>query len=324
VVSGISRSTVPGRDWLLLVALTVMWGSAFALTKAAVDAVDPSQVVLGRLAVGALVLLVAWAIARRAQWPRGTRLWVFFVLIALIGNVVPFSLISWGQQHIDSGLAGLLMAVMPLFTLVLAHFTVPGERLSPTRVMGFAVGLTGVAILLVPDIRGLDQTGSRFALATLAVLLAALCYAVSAILSRLRPPSDVVSSATATTVIGATMMLFVVRPAPQPELVVAAPGALVAIVLLGVFSTALAAVVYFRLIERAGPAFVSQLNYLIPVWAVVLGAALFGERPTTSDYLAMAVILAGIALSQRRSPGQARVRQRPDGLEVSCVKGRAG
>jgi drug/metabolite transporter (DMT)-like permease len=309
----------------MLVALTVMWGSAFALTKAAVDAVDPSEVVLGRLAIGALVLVVAWAVTRRAQWPRGTRLWIFFVLIAVIGNVVPFSLISWGQQYIDSGLAGLLMAVMPLFTLVLAHFTVPGERLSPTRVAGFAVGLTGVAILLGPDIGGLDQTGSRFVLATLAVLLAALCYAVSAILSRLRPRSDVVSSATATTVIGATLMLFVVRPAPPlPELVAATPGALVAIVLLGVFSTALAAVVYFQLIERAGPAFVSQLNYMIPVWAVVLGAVLFDERPTMSDYLAMVAILTGIALSQRSGSGEAPAPERPDGLEVSCARGRSG
>jgi drug/metabolite transporter (DMT)-like permease len=97
-----------------------------------------------------------------------------------------------------------------------------------------------------------------------------------------------------------------------------------AIVLLGVFSTALAAVVYFRLIERAGPAFVSQLNYLIPVWAVLLGAALFDERPTMSDYLAMAVILTGIALSQRGSPGQAPARERPDGLEASCARGKAG
>jgi drug/metabolite transporter (DMT)-like permease len=309
----------------MLVALTVMWGSAFALTKAAVVAVDPSQVVLGRLAIGALVLVVAWAVTRRTQWPRGTRLWIFFILIAVIGNVVPFSLISWGQQYIDSGLAGLLMAVMPLFTLVLAHFTVPGERLSPTRVMGFAVGLTGVVILLGPDIDNLDQNGSRFLLATLAVLLAALCYAVSAILSRLRPRSDVVSSAMATTVIGASVMLFVVRPAtPAPELVAATPTAMAAIVLLGVFSTALAAVVYFRLIERAGPAFVSQLNYLIPVWAVLLGAALFDERPTMSDYLAMAVILTGIALSQRGSPGQAPARERPDGLEASCARGKAG
>jgi len=309
----------------MLVALTVMWGSAFALTKAAVASLDPGQVVLGRLAVGALILLLAWAVARRARWPRGTRLWVFFVLIAVIGNVIPFSLISWGQQFIDSGLAGLLMAIMPLFTLVLAHFMVPGERLTPSRVVGFAVGLAGVAILLGPDISGAGQAGVQFVSATLAVLLAALCYAVSAILSRLRPPSDVISSATATTVIGATVMLLVVRPdTPLPGIIAATPQALAALVLLGVFSTAIAAVVYFRLIERAGPAFVSQLNYLIPVWAVVLGAALFDERPTSSDYLAMVVILTGIALSQRGRPGRAPAGDRRDVFDASAARERIG
>jgi len=111
-----------------------MWGSAFALTTAVVESLDPRQVVLGRLAVGALVLLPAWAVAGQARWPRGTRLWAFFLLIALISKVIPFSLISWGQQFIDSGLAGLLTAIVLLFTLVLAHFTVPGERRSAVLV----------------------------------------------------------------------------------------------------------------------------------------------------------------------------------------------
>lgn len=287
------------HDWLLLVALTVMWGSAFALTKAAVDALAPDLVVLGRLALGALVLVVLWLWVRRAKWPSGIRLWLFFAAIAIVGNVVPFNLISWGQQHIDSGLAGLLMAVMPLFTLVLAHYWIPGERLTRTRVVGFAVGLLGVAVLLAPDIAISGTNGGRFVTATAAVLLAALCYAVSAILSQRRPASDIVSSAAATTAIGALVMLSVHRfSLPTSDLLGASAEALFAIVLLGVFSTALAAVFYFRLIERAGPAFVSQLNYLIPVWAVVLGAIVYGERPGVSDYLAMAVILAGIALSQ--------------------------
>lgn len=294
------------HDWLLLLALTVMWGSAFAMTKAALDAMTPATLVLARLAIGAALLVVWWLIARRARMPRGARLWVFFFLIAIIGNLVPFNLISWGQQYLDSGLAGLLMAVMPLFVLVIAHFTVPGERLTPARVTGFVVGLLGVAVLLGPDIAVTDGAGSRFVAATLAVLLAALCYAVSAILSRLRPASDVLSSAAATTLIGAVAMLMALRP-EMPALtgLVDAPGAIAAVALLGVFCTALAALVYFHLIERAGPAFVSQLNYLIPVWAVVLGALLFGERPTPSDYLAMAIILAGIALSQRVSAAPA-------------------
>lgn len=285
-------------DWVYLFALTVMWGSAFALTRAAVEELPPEWVVQGRLAIGASLLLVWWRLSGRG-WPRGLRLWAFFAMIALFGNVIPFNLIAWGQQTIDSGLAGILMAVMPLFTLVIAHFAVPGERLGVMRVIGFFVGLLGVAVLLGPDIAVDDATDRRFMLATLAVLAGAFGYAVSAVLSRLRPSSDVVSSAMATTLFGAALMTTTLQPAiGVAEYAEASMSALTAVALLGVFSTAVAAVVYFRLIERAGPAFVSQLNYLIPVWAVVIGGLLFGERPSTSDYLAMAIILLGIALSQ--------------------------
>jgi drug/metabolite transporter (DMT)-like permease len=306
-------------DWLHLSALTVMWGSAFALTRAAVDQLPPEWVVQGRLTVGAAVLLVWWRLTGQG-WPRGVRLWGFFVMIALFGNVIPFSLIAWGQQTIDSGLAGILMAVMPLFTLVLAHYVVPGERLGAMRVVGFVVGLLGVAVLLGPDIVIGDSGDRRFSLAAAAVLGGAFCYAVSAVLSRLRPRSDVVSSAMATTFFGAVVMTTTtLQPATGvEEYTGASVGALGAVALLGVFSTAIAAVVYFRLIERAGPAFVSQLNYLIPVWAVILGGLMFGERPSTTDYLAMAIILLGIALSQlgpMRDAGRDRRRMATEQAE---------
>lgn len=308
-------------DWLSLVALTVMWGSAFALTRAAVEQLSPAWVVQGRLLIGAVLLLLLWGFGRRI-WPRGSRLWAFLLAIAVLGNVVPFNLIAWGQQTIDSGLAGILMAVMPLFTLVIAHFTVPGERLSVTRLAGFAFGLVGVVVLMAPDIGLVGQVDTQFLLAALAVLGGAFCYAVSAVLSRLRPKSDVISSATATTVIAAVAMAMVLRPSAieHEALAAASNDALVAIVLLGVFSTAIAAVVYFHLIERTGPGFVSQLNYLIPVWAVVLGAAMFGERPALTDYLAMLIILAGIAVSQlgssKRSPSAVEGRVVPEQTKV--------
>ena len=220
--------------------------------------------------------------------------------IAVLGNIVPFNLIAWGQQTVDSGLAGILMAVMPLFTLVLAHFTVPGEHLGMMRLVGFVVGLAGVAVLMAPDMGLGAPVDAQFLLAALAVLGGAFCYALSAVLSRLRPKSDAVSSAMVTTLLGAVVMSLALQPSLEDVAVLttASTGALVAVAVLGIFSTAMAAVVYFRLIERTGPGFVSQLNYLIPVWAVILGALVYGERPALTDYVAMAIILAGIAVSQ--------------------------
>ena len=291
-------------DWLSLLALTVMWGSAFALTKLAVAGLSPEAVVATRLVVGASLLAALWWGSRLAL-PRDKRLWLFFILIALFGNVIPFNLIAWGQVFIDSSLAGLLMAVMPLFTLVLAHFWIPGERLTWMRMIGFILGLLGVAVLLGPGIEMDSKPNETFLLATMAVLAGALCYAISTILTRLRPNSDVITSAAATTSIGAILMLATVRPAATiDQLEVTSLGVLGAVLMLGVFSTALAAVLYFRLIERAGPTFVSQLNYLIPLWAVLLGALMFGERPVMTDYLAMMIILGGIAVSQRAPQSQ--------------------
>jgi drug/metabolite transporter (DMT)-like permease len=285
-------------NWLGLFALTVMWGSAFALTRAAVEVLEPSSVVLGRLLIGAVVLL-AWWVMVGGRWPRGVRLWLFLLAIAIVGNVVPFNLIAWGQQTVDSGIAGVLMAIMPLFTLVLAHFLVPGERLTARRLFGFIVGLGGVVILMGPDIEPAGASGANVFWAGSAILGGAFCYAVSAILSRLRPSSEVVSSAMVTTLIGAAAMSVGLGiDAPTALLADASTVALAAIALLGVFSTAVAAVVYFQLIERSGPSFVSQLNYLIPLWAVLLGALVFGERLSSSDYLAIVVILTGVLITQ--------------------------
>lgn len=292
----------PPGDWARLFALTVLWGSAFLLTKVAVSSLPPDLVVAGRLAVACLLLVPVLALrrspgTRKASW--GARLWVFLLLIAVLGNVLPFSLIAWGQQRIDSALAGILMAVMPLATLGLSHYLVPGERLTPYRIAGFLLGFSGVLVLMGPDaLRGATK-GEGSLLGMLAVLGGALCYAISAILARLRPASDALPSAAATTLLAAGLMLPIVLGAGSPELprepTAASLGAVLA---LGAFSTALASILYFQLIKSAGPAFVSQLNYLIPLWAVAAGMLFLGERPEPNALHALLLILGGILLVQ--------------------------
>ena len=295
----------PLADWVRLLALTLLWGSAFLLTKVAVSSLDPDLVVAGRLSV-ACVLLVPLALLRRAGVggaPWGARLWVFLILIAVFGNALPFSLIAWGQQRIDSALAGILMAVMPLATLGLSHFLVPGERLTPYRVAGFLLGFTGVLVLMGPDAVQGAANGEGPLLPMLAVLGGALCYAVSAILARLRPPSDALPSAAATTLLAAGLMLPLVFSPGGLDPPGDAPGeptwaSLAAVLTLGAFSTAWASILYFQLIKSAGPAFLSQLNYLIPLWAVAVGMLFLGERPDSNALYALALILGGILLTQ--------------------------
>jgi drug/metabolite transporter (DMT)-like permease len=293
--------------WAMLLALTAMWGSAFALTKVAVGGFPPGWLVAGRLALAAALLLplAAWC---GDILPRGRRAWVFLALISVMGNVVPFWLIAWGQRGIDSGLSGILMAIMPLAVLSLAHLFVPGEALTRRRLGGFALGFAGVAVLLGPEaLRSEAAPASPGAPeplpAMLCMLGGALCYAVSAILTRLRPAHDALPSAALVTLLAALMTLPLAAAVDPAPLRLPTADETAALLGLGVFSTAAAAVVYFRLIASAGPSFAAQLNYLIPLWAVATGVLFLGESPRPNHLYGLALILAGILIA---ATGRAR------------------
>ncbi|NEX21156.1 DMT family transporter [Thiorhodococcus mannitoliphagus] len=282
----------------MLLTLTVLWGSAFTLTKVAVSGLPAALVVAGRLYVAAMLLIpVALALRHR---PRTTpRLWMFMVLIAVFGYALPFSLVSWGQRFIESGVAGILMAVMPLATLGLAHWLIPGERITRYRIGGFLSGFSGVVVLMGPSAWHALMNGETQILPMLAVLAGAISYAVSSILARLRPRSDARFTAAATISIAAVLMTPSALSGVESVAVLEiARSELIAVGLLGIFSTALAAIVYFRLVTVAGPAFVSQLNYLIPLWAVGSGIFFLHERPEPNHLYALALILGGILITQ--------------------------
>jgi drug/metabolite transporter (DMT)-like permease len=150
ILGGIDLQTSrPLSHWLLLIALVVMWGSGFMMTGIAVQSFSPSVLVTLRLAMGA-VLLTSLIYARGMRLPWSGRFWLFSLLIAVTGTCVPYWLISFGQQRVDSGLAGILMGIMPLSTMVLAHFFVAGERLNLLTVVGFVIGFMGLAVLIGP------------------------------------------------------------------------------------------------------------------------------------------------------------------------------
>lgn len=289
-------------DWWLLLALVVLWGTAFTWTKIAVSEIEPATLVGVRLLIGAVILLGALLVLGRGI-DSSRRHWLFYLLIGAVGNTIPFFLISWGQQAIDSGAAGILMAIMPLFTLVLAHYLLPDEPLSLNRILGFLLGFAGIVVLMGPEsLLGLTRPESD-SLAKLAVLAGAACYACAAVLARLRPAGDATGTAAATTLVGAALILpWLPWSVGNPERVWQVSSEVwLAVLLLGIFSTAVAAVVYFRLIERAGPAFVSQLNYLIPLWAVAIGMVFLDEEPEPAQGIALLLIFTGLYLAQRRA-----------------------
>jgi len=288
------------RDWTMLAALVAMWGSSFMFIKLGVATVPTSTLVAARLILGTLILLAVLYL-RGARLPPFGKVWGYYTLFALLGNCIPFTSITWGQQRTDSALAGILMAVMPLTTMVLAHFFVKGEHMTRNRLLGFILGFAGIVVLMEPSAFERMAEHSLATLSQLAILLGALCYAANSVLTRiLARGDDVLVASTAMLLIASVIALPIALLADQPWRIHASATSLWAILWLGVGPTAIATVVYFKLIATAGPTFMSLVNYMSPAVAVLLGVALLGETPGVHAYVALALILLGIAVSQWR------------------------
>jgi drug/metabolite transporter (DMT)-like permease len=291
------RTRPTAYDWTLLGLLVAMWGTSFLFTKIAVASIPPATLVAARLAIAALMLTALASVAGLSLPPAGA-IWARFFSLGLVGNALPFFLISWGQERIDSGLAGILMAIMPLATLVLAHFWVRGERMTRRRLAGFGLGFAGIVVLTGPEAL-LQLGGAATDIARqLAVLGGALCYAVNAIMARRMPPMHVLVVSAGVTITASALMVPVAVIADVPWRLSPSALSAAAAVWLGVVSTATATIVYFRIITAAGPTFLSLINHLIPVVALVSGVVVLGEQPPLSSLTALVIILSGIALSQ--------------------------
>lgn len=286
-------------DWLLFAVLVCAWGSSFALLKFAVQSVAPIWIVALRLSVGALVLCSV-AAARGVHLRPDLRGLGSFVWLAIIGNLAPFMLITWGAQFIPSGIAGILMAAVPIAVVLLAHVLLRDEPMTRWKAVGVATGFAGIVILMGPQaLLGLADTDLSL-LAKLAVFAAALCYAVNGVSVRLlRPASAMVRSAGSIAAAAAICLPIALVSAPDGLSGLTVQSAL-AIVALGLFPTALAALILFRLLESAGASFVSYSNYLVPPFALIVGWLFLAEQPSADAVLGMVVILAGILIATRR------------------------
>ncbi|HKA43412.1 MAG TPA: DMT family transporter [Burkholderiales bacterium] len=286
-------------DWILLTALVAFWGSNFMFIKLGVAAVPPASLVAARLAIGA-VILVAVIRSLGYVFPPVGRAWAPYVVLAVVGNCMPFWFITWGQKHLDSALAGILMAVMPLTTLLLAHFFVAGERMTHYRFAGFLLGFIGVVLLTGPAALASMGGSPVEILAQLAVLCGGLCYAINGVIIRVALKGDVMVASAAIIAIAALISIPVALALDQPwRLEVSSTSALI-VIWIGVGPTAIATLLHLKLISSAGPTFVSLINYFIPVVALILGVALLDEEPAANAYSGLALILSGIALSQLR------------------------
>ncbi len=287
------------KDWALLMALVLMWGSSFMFNKLGIATVPPATLAAGRLVIGAAILL-AVVYARGSRLPRLGTAWWSFLALAVIGNVLPFYLISWGQKVVDSALAGILMAGMPLATLVLAHFLIATEPMTRNRVVGFVLGFVGIVVLMGPaTLKGVG--GSLLQVVSeLAILGGALCYALNTVLARLLVKGNFLVSSAAVLLAASAVAVPFALTLDRPWTLTPSFSSVAAIVWLGIGPTAIATICYFRLISSAGATFMSLVNYLAPCVALFAGVWLMNEEPGPNAYAGLVLILAGIALSQLR------------------------
>lgn len=293
-----TRPEITAKSWAMIATLGFVWGGTFLVIELALVGITPFWLAACRIGFGALLTSVIW-------WMRGGQLFttsptggqrINLYVIAALSSAVPFMLLSWGQQYVTSGFAGVSMASVALMVLPLAHFLVPGERITLRRSIGFVIGFVGITMLIGGQ--AFESTGVSLEMpGRIACVGAAACYAVSSVLMRRLPPVDPVGLSAVLLLLGALLVIpmawIVEGPPPMLD-----TRTLWLVVFLGMVPTAAANLLRVTVVRTAGPVFMSLVNYQVPVWSVLMGAAILGEPLPASLIWAMALILAGVALSQ--------------------------
>ena len=291
-------------NWCILVALGFIWGGSFLGVEISLTGFGPITIAASRVSMAAIVLL-GYTYLFGDGLPKFTtskekRIWLHCFGMAIFTNAIPFSLLSWGQQLVTSGFAGISMAVVPLFVLPLSHFLVPGEYMSKLKVIGFVFGFSGVVLLVGGERVFYGQASTPNILAAqIACVIASCCYAIGTIITRLCPPVSAVSYAACGLTIGALVLLplaLLVEGLPQTANLFAVSSLLY----LALFPTAIATILLTVLVRRAGPPFLSMVNYQVPIWAVLIGFIILGEALPNHFVIALMIILAGLFISQWR------------------------
>jgi len=281
------------REWLMLLALSFLWGGSFFFVGVAVRELPTFTVVVARVALAALILLAVLRL-RGIAMPTGAGVWRAFFAMGLLNNVIPFSLLVWGQAHIASGVAAILNAATPVATVVVAHFLTADERMSGLRVAGVLVGLAGVGVMV--GFEAMETTGLAV-WGQAACVSAAIAYAFAGVYGRRFKAMGISPMATATgQVCASSLVLLPLMAVVDQPWTLPLPGMATLASLVGVaaFSTALAYILYFRILATAGATNLLLVTLLIPATSIALGVTLLDETMRMSHFVGLAVIGCGL------------------------------
>jgi len=285
-------------SWLMVATLGLTWGATFLVTEVALEGITPFWLAALRIVFAVLLMVPVWQWRGGALFaaPPSRRTKTALLAIGGFSTAIPFMLLAWGQQYVTGGFAGVSMASVALIVLPLAHFLVPGERLTWRRSLGFCIGFVGVVVLIGGQ--AFESSGAALETAgRIACVAAAACYGISSIMMRRLPAIDPIGLSTVLLVVAAAitvpLALIVEGPPPLPD-----TQTIIVIAILGLVPTAAANMLRVLVIRSAGPVFMSLTNYQVPLWSVIMGALILGEPLPPSLLLAMTLILIGVGLSQ--------------------------
>ncbi len=295
--------TMDSKSWLMLMILSVIWAGSFLLTEIALEELPPLSIMTARVTIGAVGLYAMMRFAG-VSFPRGhavkpLTMFGAFMVLGFLNNVIPFSVLVWGQTHLSASLASIMNATMPLFTVILAHYFTMDEKITSNKLVGVLIGISGVAVIVGEH--GIDfSSGSNFA--KIAILGAPLSYAVAALIARrfaawnLSPLFVAFGQSAAAALVALPLATFVENPW---GISVSGTG-WVTLIALGLLCSSVAYLIYFRLIAVAGATNTSLITLTIPPFAVLSGVLLLGESLSVVQLVGMTLILVGLIVTDGR------------------------
>ena len=288
------------KHWIVFILLGAIWSSSFMWIKIAIQEVGPITLVAFRAAFGLLFGIVVILI-QRVPFPRTRKEWIPLLLIGITNIAIPFFLISWGELHIDSAVASILDATVPLFTIVIAHFILQDDKITLPKMLGLVIGFGGILVLLSKDI----GSSSSSLLGQAAVILASVFYAISAIYIRKTTEDTPGILRSAGPLISASIIMWLgasifESPVHIPQLGIT----WVALLFMGVLGSGLAFVMAFYLIHEIGPTRTTMVTYLFPLGGIILGVIFLQEQLTWHVLAGAALIITSLAVANWESKKQ--------------------
>ena len=283
-------------NWFLLILLSAIWGGAFTLNKIALNTFTPEVIVAGRLISGSIFLVVLIYFLYKKFTINISQL-NYYLFMSLVGIVIPFIAIITGQKNIDSAMAGILMATMPISTILLSHIFLEDEKMNQQKFIGFVISFLGVFVLIYRKDLFVDNSISETFESQLLVILGATLYAFAAIYGKKYKITDPLSASTGTILFATFFMtiylIFIDQSNPSYSVLFLD----INILLLGILCTAIATIIYFQILQTEGASFLSIMNFLIPLWAILFGIIILEDQFSWNYIIGLIVILFGIKLA---------------------------